>query len=80
MSSHRSVFSPGLGFRQALLRREAGGTHMASGISDILPNRHFVVRVINFSMRERKSPKGMVLGNALLHPKGMVDLIEDQKR
>jgi transposase InsO family protein len=69
--------APGLRFLQARLRKEAGGIHMANGVADILPNRPFVVRVINASTREQRLPKGMVLGNALPHPTGMVALIED---
>jgi hypothetical protein len=49
---------------------------MANALAEILPFRPFRVRVVNSSEKYRKLPKGMVLGNALPHPMGIVALSE----
>jgi hypothetical protein len=41
---------------------------MANGASEILPKQPFAVRVVNTSDRERKLPKGMILGHSRPHP------------
>jgi hypothetical protein len=45
---------------------------MANGVAEILPMQPFAVLVVNTSHRERKLPKGMVLGQALPHLKGII--------
>jgi hypothetical protein len=70
--------SPGLQFLQSLLKtHENLGISMANGIADILPSQSFPVKVINTSQLERVLPKGMVLGSAMPHPKGIVALVEE---
>ena len=70
--------SPGLQFFQSLLKtHENLGISMGNGIADVLPSKPFTVKVINTSQRERVLPKGMVLGNAMPHPKGIVALAEE---
>jgi hypothetical protein len=49
---------------------------MANGLDEVLPNRPFRVRVVNSSEKDRKLPKGMVLGKALPFPTGIVSLAE----
>jgi hypothetical protein len=49
---------------------------MANGLAEILPNRPFCVRVVKSSEKDRKLPKGMVLGQALPQPTGIVTLTE----
>jgi hypothetical protein len=70
--------APGLRFVQALARGNSLVVYMANGISDILPNKPFQVRVINTSERARKLPKGMTLGHALPHPTGIITLADDE--
>jgi transposase InsO family protein len=69
--------APGLRFLQAQLRKRSNGVYMANGVADILPQQPFPIRVVNTSPRERKLPKGMVLGDALPHPQGIVALVEN---
>jgi hypothetical protein len=49
---------------------------MANGLAEILPNRIFCVRVVNAPSTDRLLPKGMILGYAMLHPTGIVSLVE----
>ena len=73
--------SPGLQFLQSLLKtHENLGISMGNGIADVLPSQPFPVKVINTSQRERVLPKGMVLGNDMPHPKGIVALAEENSR
>jgi Retroviral aspartyl protease len=69
--------SPGLRFLQAWLRTPSIGVYLSNGIAEIVPHKHFQVRVVNTSLKERRLPKQMVLGHALPHPKGIVSLVED---
>jgi hypothetical protein len=66
--------APGLRFLQASLKGSSIGVYMDNGVSDIVPNRPFRVRVVNSSEKDRKLPKGMVIGQALPHPTGIVAL------
>jgi hypothetical protein len=50
---------------------------MANGVAEVLPLQPFPIRVLNTSPRERTLPKGMILGHALPHPKGIVALAEE---
>jgi hypothetical protein len=68
--------APGLRFLQASLKGSCIGVYMANGLAEILPNRPFRVRVVNSSEKDRNLPKGMVLGQALPHPTGIVALAE----
>ena len=52
---------------------------MANGLAEILPNRIFRVRVVNASLTDRLLPKGMILGYAMLHPTGIVSLVEQEE-
>ena len=75
--------APGLKFLQASLRGQSLGTYMANGVADIVPLRPFWVRVVNTSTKERRIPKGMVLGHAIRHPQAIVaiaDLATDVDR
>jgi hypothetical protein len=58
------------------MRGSSLGIYFANGLAEILPNRPFRVRVVNSSEKDRKLPKGMVLGLALPHPTGIVALTE----
>jgi hypothetical protein len=49
---------------------------MANGLAEILLNRPFRVHVMNYSEKDRKLSKGMVFGQALPHPTGIVALTE----
>ena len=71
--------APGLRFLQALQRGNTLGTYMANGVAEILPMQPFAVRVINTSDKERRLPKGMILGHALPHPLGIVAVTELEK-
>jgi hypothetical protein len=64
----------GLRFLQALSNGNALGVYLASVIAEIMPLQPFTVFVINASSRERKLPKGMILGQVLPHPMGIGDL------
>jgi Retroviral aspartyl protease len=64
----------GLRFLQASLRGSSLGVYMANALAEIFPNRPFLVRVVKSSEKDRKLPKGMVLGQALPHPTGIVAL------
>jgi hypothetical protein len=72
--------APGLRFLQALAKHNGLGVYMANGVAEVLPFQPFQVRVLNSSPRERKLPKGMILGHSLPHPKGIVALVEDDDR
>jgi RNase H-like domain found in reverse transcriptase/Reverse transcriptase (RNA-dependent DNA polymerase)/Integrase zinc binding domain/Integrase core domain/Chromo (CHRromatin Organisation MOdifier) domain/Retroviral aspartyl protease len=72
--------APGLRFLQALSKGNALGVYLASGVAEILPSQPFPVRIINTSERERKLPKGMILGHALPHPTGIVALADEDDR
>ena len=56
---------------------DAHGVYMANGIAEILPLQQFTIRVFNTSSRELRLPKGMVLGHALPHPKGIFAFLDD---
>jgi hypothetical protein len=64
--------APGLRFLQALQKGNTLGVYIANGVEEILPMQPFPVRLINTSDRERKIPKGMIVGHALPHPLGIV--------
>jgi hypothetical protein len=51
---------------------------MANGIADILPLQPFRVWVLNTSNQDRVLPKGMVIGHALPHPRGIVNLVPEE--
>jgi hypothetical protein len=70
--------SPGLRFLQALQKVNALGVYMANGVAEILPMQPFPVRLINSSDRERKLPKGMIVGHALPHPLGIVAIADQE--
>jgi hypothetical protein len=69
--------SSGLRFLQALRKGSTLGVYMANGVADVMPLKPFQVRVINTSERERKLHKGMILGHALPHLKGIVALVDE---
>jgi hypothetical protein len=69
--------STGLRFLQAWLRTLSNGVYLYNGIAEIVPHKHFQVRVVNTSLRERRLPKQMVLGHALPPSKGIVAIVED---
>jgi hypothetical protein len=69
--------APGLRFLQSRSSMDSHGVYMANGIAEILPLQPFTIRVFNTSSRERRLPKGMVLGHALTHPKGIVAFLDD---
>ena len=71
--------APGLRFLQGSLRHSSMGVYMANGLAEILPNRIFRVRVVNASLTDRLLPKGMILGYAMLHPTGIVSLVEQEE-
>jgi hypothetical protein len=71
--------APGLRFLQAVQRGNTLGTYIANGVAEILPMQPFAVRVVNLSDRERKIPKGMILGHALPHPLGIFAVTELEK-
>jgi hypothetical protein len=68
--------APGLRFLQAMLREVSVRVYMANGVADVVPNQPFRIRMINASLRECKLPKGMILGHALAHPKGIVAMVD----
>jgi len=71
--------SPGLRFLQFEAKHhESLGISMANGIADILPLQPFPVKVLNLSERDRVLPKGMILGHALSHPKGIIALTSEE--
>jgi hypothetical protein len=70
--------APGLHFLQAFLRHSSTGVYMANGLAEILPNRIFRVRFVNESLTDRLLPKGMILGYAMPHLKGIVSLVEQE--
>jgi hypothetical protein len=70
--------APGQNFLQASLRHSSTGVYMANGLSEILPNLIFRVRVVNASLTYRLLPKGMILGNAMPHPTGIGSLVEQE--
>ena len=75
------MFLAGLHFLQSLLKtHENLGISIGDGIAAVRPSQPFPVKVINTSQRERVLPKGMVLGNAMPHPKGIVALAEENSR
>jgi hypothetical protein len=49
---------------------------MANGVEDVVPNQPFRIRMINTSLREGKLSKGMIVGHALAHPKGIVAMVD----
>jgi hypothetical protein len=49
---------------------------MANGVAEILPMQPFPVRLFNISDRERKLPKGMIVGHALPHTLGIVAIAD----
>jgi hypothetical protein len=51
---------------------------MGNGMAEILPMQPFPVRLINTSDRERKIPKGMIVGLALPHPLGIVSVTDQE--
>jgi hypothetical protein len=71
--------TPGLRFLQYQLKSsEVTGIPMANGIADILPLQPFRVRVLNTSNEDRVLPKGSVIGHAVPHLKGIVNLASDE--
>jgi hypothetical protein len=71
--------SPCLRFLQSQLKSsEVTGISMANGIADILPLQPFRVLVLNTSNQDRVLQKGMVIGHALPHPKGIVNLVSEK--
>jgi hypothetical protein len=48
---------------------------MANGVADIVPLRPFRFHVVNTSKKERRLPKGMVLGHAIRHPQAIVAIV-----
>jgi hypothetical protein len=51
---------------------------MANGIADILPLQPFPIKVLNTSKYDHVIPKGMVLGHALPHQKGIIALTSEE--
>jgi hypothetical protein len=51
---------------------------MANGVAESLPMKPFPVRLINTSDRERKLPKGMIVGHALPHPLCIVAVVDQE--
>jgi hypothetical protein len=49
---------------------------MANCVADIVPLRQFLVRVMNTSTKERRLPKGTVLGHAIRHPQAIVAIAD----
>jgi Retroviral aspartyl protease len=47
-------------------------------LADILPLQPFPIKVLNTSTRDRVIPKGMLLGHALPHPKGIIALTSEE--
>jgi hypothetical protein len=73
--------APGLQFLQSQAEsHDALGISMANDIADILPLQPFQIKVLNKSKCDRGNPKGMVLGNALPHPKGITTLTSEELR
>jgi hypothetical protein len=70
--------APGLHFLQASLRHSSTGVYMDNGLSEILPNRIFRVRVFNASLTDRLLPKGIILGYAMPHPTGIFSVVEQE--
>jgi hypothetical protein len=73
--------APGLQFLQSQAEsHDTLGISMANGIADILPLQPFQIKVLNKSKCDRGIPKGMVLGHALPHPKGITTLTSEELR
>jgi Retroviral aspartyl protease len=70
--------APGLRFLQALQKGNALGVYMANGVAEILPMQLFPVRLINTSDRDRKLPKGMIVGHELPHTLGIVAIADQE--
>jgi hypothetical protein len=51
---------------------------MANGLTEIIPNRIFQVRVVNASLTDRLLPKRMILGYSMPHPTGIVSIVEQE--
>jgi Retroviral aspartyl protease len=71
--------APGLRFLQALQKGNSLRVYMDNGVAEILPMQPFPVRLINTSDRERKLPKGMIVGHALPHPLGIVAVADQEE-
>jgi Reverse transcriptase (RNA-dependent DNA polymerase) len=50
---------------------------MANGIAEVIPLQPFLVRVVNTSIHECCIPRGMVLDDALPHPKAVISITEE---
>jgi hypothetical protein len=71
--------APGLRFLQSQAKpHDALGISMANGIADILSLQPFPIKVLNTSTRYRVITKGMVIGDVLPHPKGIIALTSDE--
>jgi hypothetical protein len=71
--------APGRRFLQSQAKsHDALGISMANGIAGILPLQPFPIKVLNTSKFDRVIPKGMVLGHALPHPKGIISLTSEE--
>jgi hypothetical protein len=70
--------APGIRFVQAVQKGNSLGVYMANGVKEILPIQPFPVRLINTSDRERKLPKGVIVGHALPHPLSIVAVADQE--
>jgi Reverse transcriptase (RNA-dependent DNA polymerase) len=59
-----------------MLREVSFGVYMANGVTDVVPNQPFRIRMINTSLMECNLPKGMIVGHGLAHPKGIVAMVD----
>jgi hypothetical protein len=71
--------APGLRFLKSQAKyHDALGISMSNGIADILPLQPFPIKVLNTSKCDHVIPKGMVLGHALPHSKGIIALTSEE--
>jgi hypothetical protein len=70
--------APGLRFLQASLLHSSTGVYMAIGLTQIIPNRIFEVRVVNALLTDRLLRKRMILGYSMPHPTGIVSIVEQE--
>jgi hypothetical protein len=77
MSGTGSERGPGTPGFSGPLEENPSGVYIANGVAEVIPDKPFLVRVINTSTWETKLSKGMILGHALPHSKGIVSLVEE---
>jgi hypothetical protein len=56
---------------------DSHGVHLSNCIAGILPFQPFTIRVFSTSSCEFRLPKGMVLGYALFHIKGIFAFLDE---